>query len=231
MSAVPKRKLTALEYLALEREAEFKSEFYDGEMFPMLETYRNENGKLVAMAGASRFHNEVSVNILSAARVALRGRPCRPYGSDQRVLVERTGLYTYPDVTILCEEWRADPADKDTLVNPTVIIEVLSPSTESYCRGKKFLNYRQIPSLKEYVLVSQNSPHVERFVRTDTGDWIHSAFVGVEAVWRLEAVGLEIPLTEVYDGVELTDPQRPSHGPGTRIEYQGNDQFRIEFGE
>ena len=151
MSAMPKKKLTAAEYLAIERAAEFKSEFYDGEMF--------------AMSGASREHNTLKENLVGEFFVRLKGGPCRTWSSDQRVRVDRTGLYTYPDIVVLCGSGEYDPADRDTLLNPDAIIEVLSPSTEKYDRGAKFRLYQQIPSLTEYVLAAQDEPLIEHFAR------------------------------------------------------------------
>ena len=142
MSALPKPKLTVAEYLARERRAEFKSEFFNGEVF--------------AMAGASRAHNFVKENLIGELFARLKGGPCRTLSSDQRVSVAATGLYAYPDIIILCGPAVSDPADDDTLTNPTVLIEVLSPSTERYDRGAKFRNYQKIPSLLEYVLVAQD---------------------------------------------------------------------------
>ena len=192
MSAVPKRKLTAAEYLAIEKKAEFKSEFFNGEMF--------------AMAGASRHHVDVTSNLSGELHARLKGGPCRVRGNDQRVLVNSTGLYTYPDLLIVCgrPEYTAD--DSDTLTNPRVVIEVLSPSTERYDRTTKFDHYQQIPSVQEYILVAQNEPRCERFVRQADGSWALVSFVGPEAVLAFTSVPVQVPLSDLYAGVEFPDP-------------------------
>jgi Uma2 family endonuclease len=193
MSAVPKPKLTAKEYLVIERKAEFKSEFFKGEMF--------------AMAGASREHSRVKENLIIRIGVQLEGGPCQTFSSDQRVLVETTGLYTYPDIVILCGPGIYDPAERDTLTNPSAIIEVLSPSTEKYDRGSKFRNYQKIPSLIEYVLVAQDEPLCDRYVRQADGSWALVSFVELAATLAFTSIPVRIPLAEVYAGV--TFPETP----------------------
>src|SRR5947209_3829955 len=135
MSAAPKPRLTPEQYLAVERKATFKSEFYNGEMF--------------AMAGVSRAHSRVKENLVGELYARLKGGPCRSHSSDMRVKVSRTGLYTYPDIVITCGEEQYEDAHVDTLLNPQVIIEVLSESTEKYDRTKKFRQYQQIASFRE----------------------------------------------------------------------------------
>lgn len=125
-----------------------------------------------------------------------------------RVLVERTGLYTYPDLLILCGPGEFDPLDRDTLLNPTAIIEILSPSTEKYDRGAKFRHYQQIPSLKEYLLVAQDEPVCERFVRQEDGSWALIAFVGLNDMLKFHSVPVQIPLLDVYAGI--TFPKEPT---------------------
>lgn len=192
MSAVPNRKLSPAEYLAIEKKAEFKSEFFNGEMF--------------AMAGASRPHNRVKDNLIGELFTRFKGGPCQTFSSDQRVLVGRTGLYTYPDLLIVCGEVESMEDDEDTITNPRVIVEVLSPSTERYDRGAKFRNYQQVPSLTEYVLVAQDEAVVERFVRQADGTWGYTSFVGLEAVLALSSVPVSVPLADVYAGVEFPAP-------------------------
>ena len=153
------KKLTAAEYLAIERQAEFKSEFYDGVMYPL------HGDGVAAMAGASRPHNEVKENLIGELFTRLKGGPCRTYSSDQRVRLTATGMYAYPDIVIICGRPEFDPVDADTLTNPQVVIEVLSPSTERYDRGFKFRQYERQPTILEYVLVAQDQPLVERYVR------------------------------------------------------------------
>jgi Uma2 family endonuclease len=189
VSAVPKQKLSAADYLVHERAAERKCEFVDGE--------------IVAMAGATREHNRIKENVVGELFAQLKGGPCQTFSSDQRVLVEATGLYAYPDVVILCGPGAYDPADRDTLTNPTAIIEILSPSTERFDRGKKFRNYQQMPSMIEYVLVAQDEPVCERFVRQADGSWALVSFVGLAATLALSAVPARIAMVDVYAGVEL----------------------------
>ena len=195
MSAVPKpRKLTVEEYFAIEAKAERKSEFFNGEMF--------------LMAGASREHNILTRNLTAELHNRLRGGPCQVFVADQRVKVDRSGLYTYPDLLIVCGTPEYAPENRDTLTNPKVVIEVLSDSTEKYDRTTKFRKYKQLPSLAEYVLVSQDEPLVERYARLPDGTWALSDFVGLDATLSLVAVPASVPLAEVYLGVEFPEPKR-----------------------
>ena len=184
MSTVQKKRYTPQEYLALERAAEFKSEYLRGEIF--------------AMAGASRELSLIASNLIGEVGSQLRETPCEVHGSDLRVRVSLTGLYTYPDVTIACGELQFDDQFRDTLLNPKVIFEVLSDSTEAYDRGKKFDHYRQIPSLTEYILVSQTEPLIERYVRQSDGSWRLTVCKGLEAVLELETVPCRLKLADVY---------------------------------
>lgn len=194
MSAVPKHKMTVAEYLAIEKSATFKSEFFDGEMF--------------AMAGASRQHNRLKDNLVIRIGSQLLGGPCQTFSSDQRLLIDRTGLYCYPDLLIVCGEVESTEDDVDTITNPRVVIEVLSPTTERYDRGAKFRHYQQVPSLVEYVLVSQDEAVVERFVRQADGSWALVSFVGLEAELALTAVPVRVPLADIYAGVDFPAPPR-----------------------
>jgi Uma2 family endonuclease len=193
MSAAPKPKLTAEEYLEIERRAKFKSEFYKGEMF--------------AMAGSSREHNRIKENLVGELFARLKGGPCQTLSSDQRVMVDVTGLYTYPDIVILCGPGIYDPADRDTLTNPTAIIEVLSPSTEKYDRGQKFRHYQQLPSLVEYVLVAQDEPLCDRYVRQADGSWALVAFVELTATLAFTSIPVRIPLADVYAGITFPESE------------------------
>src|SRR5438876_6356830 len=184
MSALPKTKLTPAEYLAIERKAEYKSEFYRGEMF--------------AMAGATEEHCLIKDNLAGEARNQLKGGPCRVVTSDLRVKVDPTGLYTYPDVVIYCERPQFEDKVLDTLLNPRAIVEVLSESTEAYDRGDKFRHYRQISSLQEYVLAAQDRPLVERHVRQPGGSWLMTEFAGLDGVLEFASVPARVPLVEVY---------------------------------
>ena len=196
--AVPQttRRLTEAEYLDLERRAEFKSEFFGGEMFPMV-------GGLSAMAGGSPLHSLIATNLAREFGNRLGGRSCVPYNADLRLKVEATGLFTYPDLSVICGPLQFAPGTDDTVVNPTVIVEVLSDSTEAYDRGKKFENYRQMPSLREYLLVSQKEPRVEQFVRQENDRWLLQEAAGLEATLLVPSLGITLALAEVFANVEF----------------------------
>lgn len=185
-----KRVFTPQEYLTLERQAKTKSEFFEGEIY--------------AMAGASRKHNLITLNLASELRRQLRGRPCEVYVTEMRVRVRSTGLYTYPDASVVCGKPEFEDVNGDTLLNPTVLVEVLSPSTEGYDRGEKFMQYRRLPSLQEYVVVSQDKVLVERYRRV--GDlWVIGDVHQLDGVLRLESIDCEVPLSEIYYQVEMEE--------------------------
>jgi Uma2 family endonuclease len=188
MSSNPKTFLTEEEYLTVERQAEFRSEYFAGEMF--------------AMAGASRRHNRIVTNLVVALDSQLRARPCNVYSNDMRVKAQNTGLFTYPDVVVTCGEERFADGANDVLLNPLVIIEVLSDSTEAYDRGKKFENYQSIESLKEYLLVSQNSQRVEQFVRQSSKNWIYSESHELSEAILIQSIEGELKLEDIYLKVE-----------------------------
>ena len=188
MSSQPQRHLTSQEYLALEREAEYKSEFYKGEVF--------------AFAGASERHNLIAANFLATIHRQLRSSPCRAYPSDMRITIPQTPHYTYADVVVVCGQPELDDDFKDNLLNPIVIVEVLSPSTERYDRGKKFESYQRIASLMEYVLVSQDRPRVEQFLRQPDGRWLYSE-TSAEGSIKLTSIDCELSLTDIYEKVEF----------------------------
>lgn len=193
MSAMPATKrMTVAEYLAREETAERKSEFLDGQMF--------------LMAGASREHNLLTRNLAGELYMALKGGPCQVFVADQRVKVNRTGLFTYPDLLIVCGDPEYAAEDRNTLTNPKVVVEVLSDSTERYDRTGKFRHYKQLPSVTEYVLVSQTEPLVERFVRTANGRWEQDDTVGLDITFALATVPAEVPMADIYRGVEFPAP-------------------------
>lgn len=194
MATVENRLLTPQEYLARERAAEFRSEFYRGEMF--------------AMSGASWEHTLIKDQLAHAAASQLNDGPCRVLTSDLRVKVVDTGLYTYPDVVIVCGKPEFEDKMFDTLLNPRVVVEVLSDSTEKYDRGTKFTHYRKLPSVQEYILVAQDRPQIERFVREADGSWLLTAYEGLGECLALTSVAVQIPLAEIYRGVEF--PATPS---------------------
>ena len=195
MSAAPRLKMTDEEFLAFERAAETKHEFYDGEVF--------------AMAGASRAHNTVVFNLAREMGNKLKGGPCRGYVNDLRVRIGEAGRFTYPDAVVSCgeEEFLPD-GSLDTLLNPTAIVEVLSPSTEAHDRGRKFSFYREIPSLRAYVLVAQGEPRVDLFER-EGEVWRISAASGLDADLRIEALGITLALAEIYLNVDFPPAPEP----------------------
>lgn len=177
------------EYIVRERAAEFRSEFIDGQ--------------LVAMAGASRAHSLISINLGREVSAALREQECETYDSNMRVKVANTGLYTYPDLTIACGRPEFEDGELDTLTNPSVIFEILSSSTEAYDRGEKFARYRRLPSLREYVLISQSSPRVERFARAGEV-WVMTAIEGMDGVLELDSVRCRLSLGDVFERVSFS---------------------------
>ena len=186
--ALSKSPLTPEEYLAIERQAETRSEYLDGEMF--------------AMAGASIEHNAIVANLIGELRQELKRRPCQVFPSDLRIHIPATGLYTYSDVVVVCgEPHLEDDGHLDTLLNPTLLIEVLSPTSEAYDRGKKFEHYRSVESLAEYLLVAQDALRIEQYLRQPDGRWLFSAVTGREATIPLPSIQCELSLAEVYDKV------------------------------
>jgi len=191
LSTHPQKRITPEEYLALERKSPLKSEYFNGEIF--------------AMGGATEHHNLIVANIVAELRGQLKGRPCKTYPSDMRVKVSPTGLYTYPDVVVVCDKALFDDDQKDTLLNPTLIVEVLSESTKDYDRGGKFEHYRAVESFKEYVLVAQDKHHVEHCVRQPDRRWLLSETNRLEDTLELTSIGCRLALAEVYDKVEMAE--------------------------
>ncbi len=183
----PSALLSAKEYLDLERVAEIKSEYIDGDV--------------VAMPGASREHNLIVVNLVAELRQQLKGRPEVVYPSDLRVWIPATRRYTYPDVIVVAEESLFQDEQADTLLNPAVILEVLSPGTESYDRGEKFAAYRSIESVQEYFLVSQVDVRVERYVRQADGRWMFSEHADPAEGVRLSTIDCVLQMAEIYDKI------------------------------
>lgn len=188
MSTALKR-ITPQEYLIRERQASTKSEFYQGEIF--------------AMDGGSANHSLIGGNLVREAGNALKDKPCTVFNSDLRVQVQATGLYTSPDATIVCGEQLFDDDHRDTLLNPTVIVEVLSDSTEKYDRGKKSNHYRQIKSLKELIPIAQDRPQVERFTRQANGDWLFHEQTELSAEFELKSLCISVAMSELYRGVKF----------------------------
>ena len=187
-SAAVQSHLTPDEYLAFERKATIKSEYLDGQMY--------------AMSGATRAHNLVCGNVFGELRNQLRESACEIYSNDMRVKVSSAGLYTYPDVLVVCDEPRFEDDTFDTLLNPTALFEILSPSTEAYDRGAKFGYYRQLDSMQEYTLVSQDCMRVEHYLR-QRNQWILTEFSNPEDVVHLASINCELPLREIYAKVKF----------------------------
>ena len=195
--AVARQLMTPEEYLAFERAAETKHEYYAGQIFDM--------------AGTTRQHSLISSSIVSLLNTQLRGSPCETHGSDLRVAVDRTGLYTYADVLVVCGEPEFVDDQLDTVLNPTVIVEVLSDSTEKYDRGDKFRHYRRSESLQEYLLVSQSRALIERHARRENGEWLLTEASGLEDVLDLPSINCRLPLAEVYDRITFTEDNETHH--------------------
>jgi len=198
VSTQPRRKFTPAEYLEIERRAETKSEYHAGEMF--------------ALAGASRYHNRIVRNLIGMLYTRLRAGPCEVFPSDMRVKVEASGLYTYPDLSVVCGEARFEDEHLDTLLNPTVLIEVLSPSTADYDRGRKAEHYRRLASLQEILLVSQDGAKVGRHRRVGEREWLLTEIAGNDAAVDLTSLNCVLPLAQVYERVwaSRADESEPS---------------------
>ena len=189
--AQPVHRFSIAEYYDLEEAAEYRSEFFEGEIF--------------AMAGGSAQHSLISANLIRELGNRLKGKSCTAYESNLRLKIEASGLRTYPDAGVYCGQLAFDAEDPrgQTALNPTVLFEVLSPSTEAYDRGKKAENYRQIPSLQAYVLVSQDRPHVEIFERVGDGFWRLSEMSGLDGGLALPCIDVTLNLGEIYERVEF----------------------------
>jgi Uma2 family endonuclease len=189
MSAQPKTFLSPEEYLEQERRAEYKSEYCAGEVF--------------AMAGSSRRHGLVVTNLIVELGQQLKGKPCEVYSGDLRLRVTPAGLYTYPDVMVVCADVEFADDQKDTVLNPVVLIEVLSESTSDYDRGRKFEYYRTLPSLREYLTVAQDKPHIEHWTRQqeDSGSLVE--FHNLTQTIRLASIDCVLALKEIYDKIDL----------------------------
>jgi Uma2 family endonuclease len=192
----PARRLfTPDEYLILERRAEFKSEYFDGEIF--------------AMSGATLAHNQIATNLLVELARGLANKRCQALGSDMRVGVTPRGPYFYPDVSVVCGKPQLRDNTKDCLMNPAVIVEVLSPSTESYDRTQKFAGYQRIATLTDFLLVSQLEPHIEHYTRQPTGGWLLNTITGLDSKLSILSIGCDLLSSRVYEQVEF-EPANPA---------------------
>jgi Uma2 family endonuclease len=186
MSSLPNYYLSPEEYLTIERNAEFKSEYFDGVAY--------------AMAGGSERHNLIAANVIIALGVQLRDRPCRVYPSDLKVRVPNSKRFFYPDVSVICGETLFADEKKDVILNPVLVVEVLSESTEAFDRGKKFLSYQQIESVQEYLLMAQDEFVVEHYLRQEDG-WLYTKASGLDAALALPALNCRIALSDIYNKV------------------------------
>ena len=189
MDNLARKTFTESEYLELERKADFKSEYYNGEIF--------------AMAGATLIHNKIVSNSIFLFNQFLKDKPCKVYPSDLRHRIEKSGLYTYPDITIVCGKTELLDNKFDTLKNPTVLIEVLSDSTEKYDRGQKFSFYREIPSLKEYILVSSKTVKIEKFKRLEDGNYLYIES-NEHQPFPIDSINMNLNLEDVYNKIDWT---------------------------
>lgn len=184
------RQLTSEQYLEIERKADHKSEYRSGEM--------------VALAGVIEQHSLIVMNVSGSIWQQTKGRPCKVYPRDLRVKVDAAGLYTYPDIVVVCGEARFDDGQMDTLLNPMVLIEVLSKSTEAYDRGEKFLHYRRLESVSDYLMVAQHTTRIEHYVRQHDGLWLLSEASGPEGVVEIASIDCRLTLLDVYDKVDFS---------------------------
>jgi len=203
MQKPPKKYFSVEEYLAIEETAEYKSEYYKGKIF--------------AMAGGSSNHNRIALNLASHLNIGLMDTKCQAFISDLRVWIPSEDFFTYPDIFIVCNKIEYYPKRTDIILNPLIIIEVLSRSTEAYDRGKKFQFYRSIPSFQEYILIDQYSIQIDQFFIGADGNWVFTAFNDVSNVLRFSKIDFEIPLEKIYNLVDFeleeSEPaERRAHG-------------------
>jgi len=194
MATAERLKYSLEQYLDFENNSQERHEYFRGEIF--------------LMTGGSRRHGRIIGNLYYHSRREMEGTPCEPHISDQRVAVKDAQLHTYPDMAVVCGPIEYHPVDHNAIVNPSILFEVLSPTTERYDRGKKFELYRHIDSLREYILVSQDEPLVEQFVRLEDGTWNLSEIRGLSAMLELSAVRCKLPLKLIYENVDFA-PETP----------------------
>ena len=180
------------EYLELERQAETRHEFVDGIIY--------------AMAGESLSHSQICVYLAGEVRAKLKGKDCQALSPNMKVRAESKGMFAYPDLTIVCGKPLFHDKQKDVLLNPKVIIEVLSPSTQRYDKAKKFFRYRkELPSLTDYILIYQDAPFIEHHEKMSDGRWAHNAADGIDDILQLNSIEIELSLREIYDRVEFAE--------------------------
>jgi Uma2 family endonuclease len=191
MTARPPRRVSVQDYLAMEEASASRNELVDG--------------VIVAMAGNRYTHVQIVRNLVAELDARLRGKSCQVLGSDLKVKVALTESYFYPDLVGICGPPISDAPSQVTILNPTLIIEVLSPSTEAFDRGKKFLHYQQIPTLREYILLSQIEPVVESYIREEHSAWRYTTISGLDSVAAFASIDCTVPLSDIYRDVEFKD--------------------------
>jgi len=198
-----KKKLTIEEFLEFERASTEKHEYYQGEVFPMLDNVQHADLELEvrAMSGASHTHNLLSINLIGELYTKLKGKPCRPYGSDMRVYIPENTLFTYPDISVFCGEF--SKLGNDSAIAPAILIEILSKSTKNYDRGGKFKLYREIPTLKEYILVDSESLCIEVFRLNAADHWELEEIKSIDKELQIPSLQLSIPLSDIYHNTQL----------------------------
>lgn len=201
--AYGKNKYTVQEYLRMEKAATERHEFYEGEIFQM-----QGHGELLAMSGAATRHNIIFSNLFISLGIALRGKPCMPFGPDMRLNIPENTLFTYPDISIYCNEPASIPEDEESVVNPTVLIEILSPSTREYDRGGKFKLYRDIPTLQEYILVDTKTLNVEAFRLNKNKHWELEEYTLLSQTLSMPSIDVSIPLAVIYAATKLANPAK-----------------------
>lgn len=187
--AYNKRRYTVEEYLEMEKPSTVKHEYYQGEIF--------------AMSGAGLSHNEIFSNIFGELTIRLKGKPCRPYGSDMRMNIPENTLFTYPDISIYCNGLMHSDVDEETFILPTVIIEILSPSTKNYDRGKKFNLYKDISSLKEYIMIDSESVSVEAYYVNAEKNWMLNEHKEISDTLTFVSMGFDVALSDIYNYVKF----------------------------
>ena len=196
--AYGKNKFTVQEYLEFEKSSLERHEFYKGEIFRM-----HGHGELLAMSGASYKHNIIFSNLFTGLGGRLKGKSCQPYGPDMRINIPENTLYTYPDIAVVCGDLQISPEDEDSVLKPTILIEILSPSTRNYDQGEKFRLYRDIPTLKELILVDTDAVRIAVFRVNDKGHWELEEYKSITDQLFLTSVGVIIPVSEIYERTKI----------------------------
>jgi Uma2 family endonuclease len=201
--AYGKNKFTEEEYLQMERAATERHEFYQGEIFQM-----EGHGELLAISGAATRHNIIFSNLFGEMAGLLKGKSCRPFGPDMRVNIPENTLYTYPDISVFCGELELSANDEETVIHPTVLVEILSPSTKQYDRGGKFKLYRDIPTLREYILVDALSVNVEAFRLNSNQHWELEEYKLLHETLTMPSLNISVPLAVIYEATKLADSSK-----------------------